>query len=123
MSRNLLPNSVATTRMSAVPKDPSLAGVPAHRAESQGAYDLARAVGTTQGLAGNANEADDALTEATMRAMKLFAAAFVIAAGAFWVTMATAPPKTVASETRNVGLSPGEMLPADLGTSSGADPY
>ena len=59
-----------------------------------------------------------------MRAVKVSAAAFLVAAGAFWVTMATAPPKTVASETRSVGLSPGEMLiPADLSTSSGADPY
>lgn len=72
----------------------------------------------------NANRADDALMEVTMRTIKLFAAAFVVVGGAFWVTMATTPPKTVASETLSVGLSPGEMLiPADLNTSSGTDPY
>ena len=65
-----------------------------------------------------------ALTEAIMRGIKLFAAAFALAAGAFWVTMTTEPPKTVASETSRAGLSPGEMMiPADLRSSDGGDTF
>lgn len=38
-----------------------------------------------------------------MRKLKIFAVAFAVATGAFWVTMLNAPPKSVAADP-SVGL-------------------
>jgi hypothetical protein len=49
------------------------------------------------------------------RATKLFGTAFAIAAAAFWVTMLTSPPKTVASMNQSAGLTISAIaIPANL---------
>ncbi len=49
------------------------------------------------------------------RATKLFGTAFAIAAAAFWVTMLTSPPKTVASMNPSAGLTVSAIaIPANL---------
>jgi len=50
-----------------------------------------------------------------MRKLPLFIVAVMVATGAFWATMLTSPPKTVASINPSAGLTISAIaIPADL---------
>ena len=57
-----------------------------------------------------------------MRKLRLFAAAFALATGAFWVTMLKDPPKSVAADP-TVGIVIKDIkVPSTLPFLNGADP-
>ena len=57
-----------------------------------------------------------------MRKLTLLAAAFLLATLAFWATMLTDPPRTIAGEP-GAGFNPMTLTSSDLSTAEGADPF
>lgn len=57
-----------------------------------------------------------------MRKLKMFAVAFVLATGAFWVTMLKDPPKTMAADPMPSIVIQDLKIPSDLPLLGGADP-